>query len=197
MGIEASFYLTPELREKQITLRLDKEGVLQNADPDFTAFERDPEKGAFTSRGLSKNSYSPFLVYCHFGGIGLYSSPKDYLTLLRHILQIYSPSCLYFTHHRSRCTYSDILQTDGTAKHPVFSKEIISSIFTPALPEAGQKSISQLLLLNPSHPHEAMQWSTAFALNETDWPGKRKKGSGSCEYIVSFFDFYDRLLVLL
>jgi hypothetical protein len=33
-----------------------------------------------------------------------------------------------------------------------------------------------------------MQWSTAFALSETDWPGRRKKGSGACKHFA-FFNF--------
>ena len=45
MGIKASFYLTPELIERLILLRLEKDGVFGNDESNATNFERDPEKG--------------------------------------------------------------------------------------------------------------------------------------------------------
>jgi len=46
LGIKASFYLNPKLIEKQILLRLEKDGVFRNDESNATNFERDPEKGA-------------------------------------------------------------------------------------------------------------------------------------------------------
>lgn len=75
-----------------------------------------------------------------------------------------------------------ILLLAGTASKPVFSKEIIASIFTPTLDDVGQKSIQSLSFFDPFSPwNEGMQWSTALGVNLKDWPGRRKKGSGNCE----------------
>jgi len=79
---------------------------------------------------------------------------------------------------------SSLQLTAGTAKHPLFTKEIVSSIFTPALNDAGQATFSSMMKADPSSPwEEGVQWSTACAVNMTDWPGRRKKCSGSCKCI--------------
>ena len=84
--------------------------------------------------------------------------------------------------------------TAGTAKRPLFSKEIVSSIFTPALNSKGQATLSTTLKsLDPFSPWEegGAQWSTACAVNVMDWPGRRKKCSGNCKlYNLFFFVFF-------
>jgi len=135
-----SFHLTPKLLKDKVPLNIRKDGKLQLFDPEVRLFETDPEK-----------------VHLRLGGVGLYSTARDYLSLLRHLLQIH----------------------DGTATDAVFSKETVSSIFTPALDERGAQTATGFIsLIGGDSPWKGAQWSTALALNTQDWPGKRRKYSG-------------------
>ncbi|KAJ6557362.1 beta-lactamase/transpeptidase-like protein [Mycena vulgaris] len=73
LGItSASFYLTPDLKERMLPLSIrDSEGKLAKWIDDPPIINQDPEK-----------------TNVRLGGVGLYSSLKNYLTLLRHLLQI-------------------------------------------------------------------------------------------------------------
>ncbi|KAF8169815.1 beta-lactamase/transpeptidase-like protein [Pholiota molesta] len=74
LGMKASFYLTPDLKEKLLGLNLrteDGQFHTYNNQPGTTIIERDPSK-----------------ISRHLGGVGLYVSLRDYLKLLQHILQI-------------------------------------------------------------------------------------------------------------
>lgn len=52
--------------------------------------------------------------------------------------------------------------------------------------------------LDPFSPwEEGVQWSTACAVNMTDWPGRRKKCSGSCMCIHLFYLLFRPSLNLL
>jgi len=142
LGMKSTtFYLTPELEEEKVPLNVRRDGKLELFDPIERIFETDPDK-----------------LYLRLGGVGLYSTSRDYLTLLRHLLQIHA----------------------GTASNPVFSKEIVSSLFTPSLGEEAERTLTRFRsFMNPRSPWgEGAQWSTALALNTVDWPGQRKKYSG-------------------
>jgi hypothetical protein len=93
--MKASFYLTPDLKEKLLGLSLRTEdGQLHvwNNQPGTGLIERDPSKSinfliVDTSTFLIVFSFRN-IVSRHQGGIGLYVSLRDYLKLLQHILQI-------------------------------------------------------------------------------------------------------------
>ncbi|KAF7336865.1 hypothetical protein MVEN_02122800 [Mycena venus] len=106
LGItSASFYLTPPLKDRLIPLlQRNESGIVQKWKGPFV-FDQDPAH-----------------VRVHLGGVGLYSSQKDYLTLLRHLLQI-------------KGAFS------GTATNPILSRASVDSMFTPTLPPAGATTL--------------------------------------------------------
>ncbi|KAJ7018822.1 beta-lactamase/transpeptidase-like protein [Mycena alexandri] len=137
LGItSASFYLTPALKERLLPLSYrNKNGVLERWNGPLP-FEQDPAK-----------------LRMNYGGMGLYASQKDYLTLLRHLLQIKA----------------------GTAATPILSLASVEALFTPTLPAAGAASLSQFLRLPPG----SVQYSCGFFVTIMDFPGLRKKGTGA------------------
>ncbi|KAF9045335.1 beta-lactamase/transpeptidase-like protein [Panaeolus papilionaceus] len=134
LGMKTSFYLTPELERRLLPLahRRDDGNLVPWANH-TTLNERDPVK-------VSK---------AHLAGVGIYSSLRDYLTLLRHIMQIHA----------------------GTAKNPIAKRETILSMFEPALNDKGATSLETCI----NHP--SCQWSTALGVVTNDWPEGRKRGS--------------------
>ncbi|PPQ71677.1 hypothetical protein CVT24_007830 [Panaeolus cyanescens] len=135
LDMKASFYLTPELRANYMHLsrRAAADRQLEPWKGEILILEQDPEK--------VKN--------CRLGGVGLYTSPREYLKLLRHILQIYK----------------------GCAERPILKHETVQSMFRPSLSEKGAKSVE----LFTNRPH--CQWSNACALCTADWAEGRKRGS--------------------
>ncbi|KAJ7168540.1 beta-lactamase/transpeptidase-like protein [Mycena filopes] len=132
----ASFYLTPALKERLLPLAYrNKSGVLQRWEGPLP-FEQDPAK-----------------VRMHYGGMSLYASQKDYLTLLRHLLQIKA----------------------GTATTPILSPASVESLFTPTLPPAGAASLSAFLKMPPG----SVQFGRGLFVTTVDFPGIRKKGTGA------------------
>ncbi|KIK01013.1 hypothetical protein K443DRAFT_7253 [Laccaria amethystina LaAM-08-1] len=127
----ASFYLTPELRELAVPLAFrDTDGKLLRFTGQTSLIEQ-------------------ILRKLHFGGMGLYSSFRDYLTL-RHVLQ-FKPDDRFWTQ----------LKTDT-----------VNSFFIPTVTEEGAKlAISTMKLPAISH-------STALGVTTEDWLGKRRKGNG-------------------
>ncbi|PPQ86188.1 hypothetical protein CVT25_006931 [Psilocybe cyanescens] len=73
LDIKASFYLTPDIKEKLVDLSYRRNGNLEASakQAEQVLIERDPTK-----------------VRLHLGGVGLYASLQGYLNLLRHLLQI-------------------------------------------------------------------------------------------------------------
>ncbi|KAF8964809.1 beta-lactamase/transpeptidase-like protein [Flammula alnicola] len=136
LGMKASFYLTPDLKEKLLPLAFRKGGKLEPwvDQPGTRIIETDPAK-----------------LSCHLGGVGLYVSLKDYLTLLRHLLQIHA----------------------GKAHHPILKNESVHSLFVGTSTEEGAKNLD--LFIN--FPNKGHSWSTALAVCNADWPNRRKKGS--------------------
>ncbi|KAH9474693.1 carboxylate methylbutanoyltransferase mlcH [Psilocybe cubensis] len=140
LDITASFYLTPEIKEKLVDLTYRRGGQFERWNNQSRIIEQDPSK-----------------VACHMGGDGLYASLKGYLNLLRHLLRIKS----------------------GKITNGIISAESVQSIFEPSLHETASNMLSRLLMLDPSMPRDAVaQWGTAIGVTATDWPGRRKKGSG-------------------
>ncbi|KAF8963535.1 beta-lactamase/transpeptidase-like protein [Flammula alnicola] len=139
LGMKSSFYLTPELKAKCVDLTFRRNGKLEPWAGQTKINEQDPSK-----------------VTHLFGGVGLHSTLKDYLTLLRHLLRIHA----------------------GKATNPILNADTVRELFKPALNEAGAKSLQDFMSsLDPFAPEKGFQWSTAIALCTSDWPGRRKKGT--------------------
>ncbi|CAA7269887.1 unnamed protein product [Cyclocybe aegerita] len=75
LGMTASFYLTPELKERLVPLAYSdrQTGKFEPWADQLKLIERDPSKAT-----------------CHMGGVGIYASLRDYLKLLQHLLQIHA-----------------------------------------------------------------------------------------------------------
>jgi hypothetical protein len=64
----------------------------------------------------------------------------------------------------------------------ILKVETVHDIFTPALPEKGVKTISELTRT------EGISWTTALAVNTKDVAGRggRRKGSVFCKRSITF-----------
>jgi len=134
LDITPGFYLTPEMRRHLVTLTYRrKDGSLEKWANQLGTIEQDPEK-----------------MDILLGGIGLYSTLKDYLTLLRHLLLIKA----------------------GRAQNPIMSVETVSSLFAPSIPPHGAANIE--LFTGWKH----VGYGIGLCLATEDWPGRRRKGSG-------------------
>ncbi|KAJ7168539.1 beta-lactamase [Mycena filopes] len=138
LGIRSmSFYLTSELRERLLPLSYrNKNGVLESW------------------KGAPPSNQDPSNVRVHMGGAGLYGSQKDYLALLRHLLQIKVGTAI-----------------PGT---PMLSRASVESMFAPSLPPAGAASFGSL-----SDPEGKAQFGLGLAVNTVDMSERRKSGSGT------------------
>ncbi|KAJ7720818.1 beta-lactamase/transpeptidase-like protein [Mycena metata] len=96
-----------------------------------------------------------------FGSAGLYSSQKDYLTVLRHLLQIKA----------------------GVATSPILTAASVDKLFEPTLPSVGAKTLDMFAaaVFAPylEVPAGGAQFSRGLFVNTVDVPGKRKAGSGA------------------
>ncbi|KAJ7683565.1 beta-lactamase/transpeptidase-like protein, partial [Mycena rosella] len=144
LGITStSFYLTPALKERLLPLSN------RNADG--------------TIETLNQHSYieqDPANVTVNFGGVGLYSSQKDYLTILRHLLQIKS----------------------GRATNQILTLASVNKMFEPTVPPAGGVAVNAVAALLSKYlglPAGTAQFSRGLLFNTEDVPGKRRKGSGT------------------
>uniref|UniRef100_A0A8H7XU60 Beta-lactamase-related domain-containing protein n=1 Tax=Psilocybe cubensis TaxID=181762 RepID=A0A8H7XU60_PSICU len=134
LGMETSFYLTDKLRKRMVDLTYrQRDGTLSPWNGQLNIIEQDPAK-----------------VRLHLGGVGMYSSMRDYLKLLRHLLQIHAGQ---------------------PVESPILKQETVHQMFIPALTDKGSKSISDLVMV-PS-----LQWGTTMAITTEDWPGRRRAGS--------------------
>lgn len=94
------------------------------------------------------------------GGVGLYMSLRNYLTILRHLLQI----------------------VEGKATNPILKLETAKKLFEPALPEKGVQSINALMVGSGAPP--GMSWTKgAMAVTTQDWKGRKKAGSAQCKLL--------------
>ncbi|KAJ7261704.1 beta-lactamase/transpeptidase-like protein [Mycena haematopus] len=142
LGItSASFYLTPPLKDRLLPVaQRNKSGVVERWTGPFV-FDRDPAH-----------------VRVHLGGVGLYSSQKDYLKVLRHLLQIKA----------------------GSAVSPILSRASVDSMFSPTLPPAGVTTLfTRMVDPHLGLPAGAAQYGRGLFVNTADVPGKRRSGSGA------------------
>ncbi|KDR77245.1 hypothetical protein GALMADRAFT_246541 [Galerina marginata CBS 339.88] len=134
LGMETSFYLTPELRQRLVNLSFrEKDGTLRSWANQVEIIEQDPAK-----------------LKLHLGGVGLYSSMRDYLKLLRHLMQIHAGK---------------------SVANPILKPETVHEIWVPALSDTAAKSVSEIVQLPD------LNWGTTMAIVSEDWPQRRKKGS--------------------
>ncbi|RDB17129.1 Acyltransferase mlcH [Hypsizygus marmoreus] len=140
LGItSASFYLTPELQKDSVGFSFrGPDGTIAPWADQVPLMVRDPAQ-----------------VHLHLGGTGLYCSMKDYLTLLRHLLQVHA----------------------GFAVNPLISSSSLRTFFEPTLTPEGERALGEALQAT-GYSGTDCQWSTALCLNTANVPGKRRKGSG-------------------
>jgi len=194
-----SFYLTPELKAKAINLAFRVNGELEPFVNQTKLIERDPSRGKhFTAFSLLmfvhfNPSLPPFFFFCcfakvklHFGGIGLYSSMKDYLTLLRHLLQIKGEEEFHL-HFLTFMLHYVCIIAGKPLPNAILSARTVQEIFTPTLPSSAVTSLDLFLSFFGVPPGN--QWGTALALRTEDQPESRKKGSAYCTFwwLDSFF----------
>ncbi|KAJ7039365.1 beta-lactamase [Mycena alexandri] len=141
LGItSASFYLTPALKDRLFPLsKANASGVLE------------PWKGP------PLIEQDPTRVRVHLGGVGGYASQKDYLTLLRHLLQIKA----------------------GSATAPILSRSSIDSMFAQTLTPAGGASL--LAMIDPylGLPAGGAQHGYGLSVMAVDVENRRRAGSGA------------------
>ena len=111
------------------------------------------------------------IVHLLLGGLGMYTSLQDYLSLCRHLLQIRGA---YFRKFRFKLvgSYSFLA---GLAENPILSMDSVLSLFKPTLSETAARSVEKF-----TPDWKDCQWSTGLCVNNTDWPGRRRKGSAFC-----------------
>ncbi|KAF7333735.1 hypothetical protein MVEN_02330000 [Mycena venus] len=144
LGItSASFYLTPPLKDRLLPLSYrTKSGVIERW------------------KGAPVIDLDPAHIRVHFGGGNLYASQKDYLALLRHILQIKA----------------------GTATTPILTRASVDSLFATTLPPAGATTVEGFMPWSDPYfglPEGGAQFSRGLFVNTVDVPGRRKSGSGA------------------
>ncbi|KAJ7066209.1 beta-lactamase [Mycena amicta] len=104
----------------------------------------------------------PDLVRLQLAGVGLYGMQEDYLTILRHLLQL------------------STRRTSTTS--PILSKSSVDLLFTPSLPDSARPAVGALAqALHPrlGIPDGGAQFSLGLMVNTVDVPGKRRAGTAS------------------
>ncbi|KAJ6584872.1 beta-lactamase/transpeptidase-like protein [Mycena capillaripes] len=150
LGItSASFYLTPDLKERLLPLSIrDAENNLVRWNHQVEIINQDPET-----------------TNVHFGGVGVYMSLKDYLSILGHLLQIKA----------------------GKATNPILRAASVAALFEPTLDTTAANSLAKFLGM----PEGSAQFSTGLMLAAADRPRRRKKGTGSWGGWASTSHFVD------
>ncbi|EDR10572.1 uncharacterized protein LACBIDRAFT_317165 [Laccaria bicolor S238N-H82] len=134
LGIRATFYLTPDYKARSVAFSFrEPSGEFVSWASQVPVIEQDPKK-----------------VHLILGGLGMYTSLQDYLSLCRHLLQIRA----------------------GFAENPILSVDSVLSLFKSTLNETAARSVEKF-----TPGWKDCQWSTGLCLNNTDWPGRRRKGS--------------------
>ncbi|KAJ7721030.1 beta-lactamase/transpeptidase-like protein [Mycena metata] len=145
LGIaSASFYLTPPRKERLLPLSYrTKSGVIESW------------------KGPPVIDQDPAHVRVFFGGSALYSTQKDYLTVLRHLLQIKA----------------------GVATSPILTAASVDKLFEPTHTSGGAKTLDMFAAAFYAPyfelPAGGAQFSRGLFVNTVDVPGKRKAGSGA------------------
>ncbi|KAJ7459734.1 beta-lactamase/transpeptidase-like protein [Mycena latifolia] len=138
LGItSASFYFTPDLKEHILSL------CVRGSDGKLARWIKEPPT----------INQDPETTNVHFGGEALYSSQKDYLKVLRHLLQIKA----------------------GTAANPILSDASVAALFEPTLDPPAADSLAKMLGM----PAGSAQFSRGLMVDTMDLPGRHMKGTGS------------------
>jgi len=144
LGIKsASFYLTPDRRERLLPLSF------RNKDGTIERWKKPPVI-----------DQEPAHVRVHLGGVGLYASQRDYLAILRHLLQI----------------------KFGRATNPILSLASVNLMFEPTLPPRAAATLGifrSSVIQGLGLPAGSAQFGRGLLLTTADAPGKRKEGTGS------------------
>ncbi|KAF5322969.1 hypothetical protein D9611_009300 [Ephemerocybe angulata] len=149
LNLRASFHLTPPLSADLVRLTFrEPDGKIVPWADQTAILEHNPDK-----------------VFAHLGGVGLYTSLRDYLTLLRHILQVKEEK-------------EGLPITDS--RTAIITKRTAESLFEPTLTPAGSRSLDRFNMVK-----SGLQFSTGLALTGEDAPGGRRKGSGWCAYPIT------------
>ncbi|CAK5264668.1 unnamed protein product [Mycena citricolor] len=139
----ASFHLTPETKARLLPLH-----------------QRNSEGAIVPWPGAHPMSQDPAETKLFFGGIGLYASQKDYLAVLRHLLQIHNDK----------------------AEKPLISRKSLSLLTSPAM---SATALPQMLglpaLISPyiGIPEGSAIFGRGVVVMTEDVPGHRKKGSAA------------------
>jgi hypothetical protein len=90
LGLKASFYRTEALSAASLPITYRRDGKLERWADQGRLIEQDPSKGVRLWYYLKVDciTLNFSAVTAHLGGVGVYSSLRDYLTVLRHLLQI-------------------------------------------------------------------------------------------------------------
>ncbi|KAH6909539.1 beta-lactamase [Coprinopsis sp. MPI-PUGE-AT-0042] len=139
LGLDMTYVLTEELASRMIDLHF------RNADNSIEGWkDRLPIVPRY-----------PKTAHNHYGGIGCFGTLPDYLTLLRHLLQI---------------------EAGRDVPSAILKRETVKTLFEPRLPPAGLLGLNAMVqMMDPESTD--LDWSTAAAVNVKDWEGKRRAGS--------------------
>ena len=85
---------------------------------------------------------------------------RDYLSLLRHLLQILG---------KSRSNSNSL--TAGKATDPILKLETVQSIFVPTIPEAGCQKLELVLSIIPHQLKGTYSWGNSLGINTSDIEG--------------------------
>ena len=101
---------------------------------------------------------------------------RDYLSLLRHLLQILG--MLFLIQNKSRLNSNSL--TAGKANNPILKLETVQSIFVPTISEADCQKLELILSIIPHQPKGTYSWGNSLGINTSDVEGARRKGTGFC-----------------
>ncbi|TFK28570.1 beta-lactamase [Coprinopsis marcescibilis] len=142
VGVNTSYYLTEDTNSRLIDLHF------RNPDGSVTGWE---------DRARLIQRY-PDQVRVPLGGAGAYGTLPDYLTILRHLLQI---------------------EAGRNVRNAILKRKTVQELFQPQLKSEVAAGLEDSLeFTSPNLDHEDPNWSTAFAVTTKDLKGGRRKGSG-------------------
>jgi hypothetical protein len=98
---------------------------------------------------------------------------NSYLSLLRHLLLILgNGKCAIF-----QVMTLILIALDGRAINPILTTETVANLFIPSISAHMSKSVTQYTGWMDT------QFGHALCIANSDWPRRRKKGSGFCKII--------------
>jgi methyl acetate hydrolase len=156
LQISPSYWFTQHVRDNIVHLSYrESDGHLSRWDNQYALMEQDLSKSLFSSFSLCiQYSTRAFPTgKLSLGGAGFYSTTKDFLAILRHLL----------------------LAKDGRAPNAILKSESVDIMFSSSIPDTATTHVESFL----DYPNEMkLQFGYGLCVTLTDWPGRRKKGSG-------------------